>query len=427
MAGKEVAEFENAARRMHVFGGGDARNRRFVHFHGLGDVLQDERFHRFLAQFEKTRLPLHDAARHLDQGLVANLEAAHQPARLLQLSAQHGVVGGARNQVRVSVVDPDPRHRRLIDFDDPAVLGAAHEHVRDHVFRLRRVDRRPRPRMAGAHQRQRHLQIAFAAAHLPAQQDQLLAGDQVEVFQCDANRDVPRRRVRMQLPQLQRNALAQVAGADPGRFQRLDGAQDTLDVRRGGLDLRQKAHADIFQFVLEVAVVGDGIGDDARDGHVDGGQLGEFQLFDELFLQGLTMLVAEIAAAVVIAGPGSIRRTAGLLSPGLVRDLHLGFFALLGGSVVAVQFGVFLFDGQVFALARVFAQHRFAQRLRRLFFGLEHHIGLERLADMRLQIERGQLQQPDGLLQLRRHGELLADAKLQTGLQHSSFRSEPTV
>ena len=40
---------------------------------------------------------------------------------------------------------------------------------------------------------------------------------------------------------------------------------------------------------------------------------------------------------------------------------------------------------------------------------------------MGLQIERGELQQPDGLLQLRRHGELLADTELQTWLQHGSL------
>jgi hypothetical protein len=31
------------------------------------------------------------------------------------------------------------------------------------------------------------------------------------------------------------------------------------------------------------------------------------------------------------------------------------------------------------------------------------------------------------LLQLRGHGQLLADAKLQTGLQHSSFKPNPTI
>jgi hypothetical protein len=44
-----------------------------------------------------------------------------------------------------------------------------------------------------------------------------------------------------------------------------------------------------------------------------------------------------------------------------------------------------------------------------------------------LQVQGWQLQQPDRLLKLRRHGELLADAKLQTWLQHSSFKSKPTV
>jgi hypothetical protein len=46
---------------------------------------------------------------------------------------------------------------------------------------------------------------------------------------------------------------------------------------------------------------------------------------------------------------------------------------------------------------------------------------------MRLQIERGQLQQSDGLLQLRRHRQLLAYAKLQTWLQHEFLSSKPTV
>ncbi len=38
--------------------------------------------------------------------------------------------------------------------------------------------------------------------------------------------------------------------------------------------------------------------------------------------------------------------------------------------------------------------------------------------NMRLQFEGGQLQQPDGLLQLRRHRQLLAEAELQGGFQH---------
>ncbi len=37
-----------------------------------------------------------------------------------------------------------------------------------------------------------------------------------------------------------------------------------------------------------------------------------------------------------------------------------------------------------------------------------------------LKLQHGQLQQADGLLQLRGHGQLLAESELQGGLEHSS-------
>jgi hypothetical protein len=68
---------------------------------------------------------------------------------------------------------------------------------------------------------------------------------------------------------------------------------------------------------------------------------------------------------------------------------------------------------------------RFERRLTRLqaaglLLGLQHHIGFERLADLRLEFQDRQLQQADGLLQLRGHGQLLAESELQGGLEHSS-------
>ncbi len=42
--------------------------------------------------------------------------------------------------------------------------------------------------------------------------------------------------------------------------------------------------------------------------------------------------------------------------------------------------------------------------------GLEHDVGFEQFADVRLQFERRQLQQPDRLLQLRGHCQLLTKA-----------------
>jgi hypothetical protein len=87
---------------------------------------------------KKLALALHDATGDFDQGFVADLEAAHQPARFLQLGAQHRVVGGSRHQIRVGLIDAHARHGRLIDLDDPAVFGAAHENVGNDVLGLGR-------------------------------------------------------------------------------------------------------------------------------------------------------------------------------------------------------------------------------------------------------------------------------------------------
>ena len=53
---------------------------------------------------------------------------------------------------------------------------------------------------------------------------------------------------------------------------------------------------------------------------------------------------------------------------------------------------------------------------------LEHHVRFQQLADVRLQLERGQLQEPDGLLQLWGHGQLLTQLQLQRGFQHGELR-----
>ena len=57
-----------------------------------------------------------------------------------------------------------------------------------------------------------------------------------------------------------------------------------------------------------------------------------------------------------------------------------------------------------------------------LFHGLEHHVALEQLADVRLELERGQLQKPDRLLQLRGHRQLLTQLQLQRRFQHGELR-----
>ena len=53
-----------------------------------------------------------------------------------------------------------------------------------------------------------------------------------------------------------------------------------------------------------------------------------------------------------------------------------------------------------------------------VLLGLEHHVALERFLDLGLELEHGKLQQPDRLLQLRRHRQLLTELELQGRLEH---------
>ena len=104
--------------------------------------------------------------------------------------------------------------------------------------------------MAGAHQRERHFQIALAAAQLAPQQHELLGGDQIEVLERHADRDVARRRIGVQLAQLQGDALAEIARAHAGRLEGLHRREHPLHVRGRSLDLGLRAQADLLEVVV---------------------------------------------------------------------------------------------------------------------------------------------------------------------------------
>src|SRR5690606_41309773 len=53
----------------------------------------------------------------------------------LQLRAHRGVAGCAADQARVAFVDAHPWKGGRIHLNRPAIALAAHENVRDHVFR----------------------------------------------------------------------------------------------------------------------------------------------------------------------------------------------------------------------------------------------------------------------------------------------------
>ena len=201
-----------------------------MHLHGLGDVLEDHRLHVLVAVLEECRLPLHDATGDFQQRLVADFQAADQPARFLQLRAQHRVIGGTADETGIALIDADARQARRIDVDGPAALGAADEHVRHDVLGGYGMDAGARTRLTGAHQYERVLHLLFGDPQLPAQQRVLLIGDLVEVTRGDEQRRVPSRGLRVQLPQLQLDAFTDGTRAYTRRIHRLHVGEHALDL-----------------------------------------------------------------------------------------------------------------------------------------------------------------------------------------------------
>ena len=83
VAGEEIFQFENAARAVQKLLRGNARDRRFMHLHGLGDIRQHHGFHKLFALLEERLLLADDAAGDLQQRFVAALQAFNQPLGFL--------------------------------------------------------------------------------------------------------------------------------------------------------------------------------------------------------------------------------------------------------------------------------------------------------------------------------------------------------
>ncbi len=120
-----------------------------------------------------------------------------------------------------------------------------------------------------------------------------------------------------------------------------------------------------------------------------------------MLLQRLAGGVGELLLPfIVVAVPGGLGRADALLAPTLVQDLYGAFLGALRDLGLRDFHSLEQTGGLGFF-------HRF-----------EHHIGLEQLPDMGLELECGQLQKPNCLLQLRGHRQGLTQLELQGRFQH---------
>ena len=172
--GEEIFQLEDAAAGRHVFVGGDARNRQFVHADGVGDGLEIERTQMLDAVGEEGVLLAHDLGRHLEDGLGALIERADQPGRGLQAVGEIGLVlvalGGLGDVGVVALVDQHFRQRVGIELDhEAAVRPRPHEHVRHDRLHQRRSEGEARLRIELADFRDHVGQVFLVHAADPAQ------------------------------------------------------------------------------------------------------------------------------------------------------------------------------------------------------------------------------------------------------------------
>ena len=185
--------------------------------------------------------------------------------------------------------------------------------------------------------------IRVAATDLPVGHlRQVVAGD------LDCGRKS--RRVRIELAQLQLNALAERARSDAGRVQVLHAGEDGFDFGGAAFDLRFERVRDLIERLGEIAVVADGIDDRAGDRKLLRAQPRKLQLPQQMLLQGLSGRVGEfLLPVIIVAVPGGIGRSDAVLAPALIENLP----GLLGGGARAARFPPAADSASTLALASV--------------------------------------------------------------------------
>src|SRR6516164_1513312 len=133
---EEVFQLEDAAARGHVFVGGDARDRRFVHADGVCNGPQVERTQVLDTVCEEAVLLAHDLGCHLQDRLGALVERTHQPGRRLQAIGNIGPVlvafRGSDDFRMILLVHQDFRKRVRIKLDHvSAIRPGADKYVRN--------------------------------------------------------------------------------------------------------------------------------------------------------------------------------------------------------------------------------------------------------------------------------------------------------
>ena len=194
---------------------------------------------------------------------------------------------------------------------------------------------------------------------------------EIEVLARDLDGQLQAGRFPVELAQLQHQALGQGSGADADRVEALDLRQRLFHLAIGDGRRLVEYFADFLDVGLEITVVIDRIDDGFADQHLARRKLLHLQLPQQMVLQRLAGLVGKFGDRAPFAVPATVLDAfGGPRLPDLVGLDGLHFRRGFGGR---------------------------ARNIREVFH-LQHDVLFEGLLDLRVEIEHGQLQQPDRLL-----------------------------
>ena len=223
-----------------------------------------------------------------------------------------------------------------------------------------------------------------------------------------SQRRLATRRVEVELAQLQPDAFTDGACADAGGIHRLDVRENSLDFGGRRDELRLQIACDLFERLDHITVVVDGVDDGGADAHFALVQARHLKLPGQVFLQRFAARVGKILRLVVAAArPWRFGRP---------RNLRVAPFRIINQVDIGCGFPIVdssLDSGEARGRRGLELAVRATSPLSRLpdsSSGSSMTLVSSASRICGLKLEHWQLQQADGLLQLRRHRELLAES-----------------
>ena len=356
---------------------------------GLGDLAQHERPHGDFAVLEEMPLAVDDRLRNAQDGIEALLHVLDEPARLLQLRRKRSGAARAGRDLGIQAVDPQARHRLGVEARAPHVAHFAHHHVGDHIARLDPGEGGARTRVEAEDQALRRTQGLVVRAGECLQPRVVARGEELQVRRHDLERKLALCAVVVGA-QLEREALTRRARADARGLevlQVLQGDRQLAHERLGiGFRLDGQERRDLFERLREITILVERVDQKADKHAVAGIQLGKRKLRVQVVAQRRRVRLGEGLLAFLVAALARAPVARELARPVGVR----------GGR----RFGR--------RAARAARRGR-GRRVPGLFhiLALERRVLHQQAIDLLVELDRGELQQPDRLLQLRRQREVL--------------------